>query len=147
MESHLSPFRSFVHQQNQVANLLDFKSCARNASFSQKIMRVKEAGEIKTSARGVKAPGLIGKLLLLVDPIAVKRGLKLRDAGLAQRRPDVCAQSVKEVIKFQDASGRMLERRRDHALKMVSQDGRQSRAGSWPAKHEEAENRAKIEPK
>ena len=120
MQSHLAPFRGFVDQQDEVANLFDFKRCAGNARLGQKIVRVEEAGEFEASAGRVKAAGFVGKLLLLVDPCAVERGLQLRDPGLAQRRADVCAQNVTKVIEFQDACGRMLERRRDHALMMVS---------------------------
>jgi hypothetical protein len=72
------------------------------------------------STTGVETPVFIGNLLLLVDPCAIKRGLQLRNAGLAQRRADVFAQDVMEVREFQDAGRRMLERGRDHASSMVA---------------------------
>src|ERR1044071_6845282 len=123
MEGHLPPFGGFIDEQDEVANLLDLQRRAGNARFGQKIVCVEEAGEVEASTGGVKAARFVGKLLLVVDPCAIERGLQLRDAGLAQWRADVCAQNVTKVIEFQDAGGRMLERRRDHVSMMVSQDG------------------------
>ena len=119
-QGHLTPLGGFIDEQNEVANLLDFESCAGNACLGQKIVRIEKAGEVEASTGRVKAARFVGKLLLLVDPCAVKRRLKLRHLGLARRRADVCTQSVKEVIKFQDAGGRVLERRGNHADMMVS---------------------------
>ena len=134
VQRHFSPFRSFVDEQDEVANLLDFERGAGNARFGQKVVRVEEAGEFEATAGGVEAARFVGKLLLLVDPCAVERGLQLRDAGLAQRRADVGAQNVTKVVEFQDAGGRMLERRRDHAVMMVSQPGRGRDAAGWAAR-------------
>jgi hypothetical protein len=103
MNGHLTPFRGFVHEQDEVANFVNFKGCAGNARFSQKIMGVKESGKVKASAGGIKAAGLVGELLLMVDPRTVERRLQLRHARLAQRRADVEPQNITKVIKFQDA--------------------------------------------
>ena len=81
MQRHLSPFRRFVDEQDEVANLLDLKRCAGNSRFGQKVVRIEKAGEFEASAGGVKAAGFVGKLLLLVDPCAIKRGLQLRTPG------------------------------------------------------------------
>jgi hypothetical protein len=124
VQSHLSPLRRFIDQQDEVTNLHDLERCAGNARFGQKIVCVEKTGEVEASAGGVKAARFVGQLLLLVDPCAVERWLQCRHLGLAQRRADICAQNVTEVIEFQDAGGRMLERSGDHAVMMVSQQGR-----------------------
>src|SRR6185369_1188251 len=103
MQRHLTPLGGFIDEQDEVANLFDFKRCAGNARFSQKIVRIEKAGEFEAPTGGVKTARFVGKLLLMVDPCAIKRGLKLRDAGLAQRRADVCAQNVTKVREFQNA--------------------------------------------
>src|SRR4029077_14561369 len=120
-------------EQDEVANLCDLQRCAGDSRLGQQAVRIEEAGKVEAAAGGVEAPRFVGKLLLLADPCAVERGLELRDPGLAQRRADVCAQDVKEVVEFQDAGGRVLERRRDHAVMMLAQRGRRSRAAGWPA--------------
>src|SRR5579864_4884841 len=124
MQGHFTPFGRFIDQQDEVANLFDLERCAGNARFGQEGVSIEKAGEFEVSAGGVKAARFVGKLLLMVDPCAVERGLQLRDAGLAQRRADIRAQNVTKVREFQDASRRMLERRRDHAVMMVSQERR-----------------------
>ena len=37
MQRHLSPFRGFIDQQDEVANLFDLQRCAGNARFGQKL--------------------------------------------------------------------------------------------------------------
>ncbi len=103
MERQLTPFRGFVHEQDEVANLVNFKRSTGNVGFSQESVCVKESGKIKAAAGGIEAACLVGKLLLAVDPCAVKRGLQLGDARFAQRRADIKRQNVTKVIKFQDA--------------------------------------------
>src|SRR6266853_4085325 len=135
MERDLAPLGGFVDEQHEVANLGDLQRGAGNARLGQQAVCIEEAGEIEAAAGGVKAPRFVGELLLLVDPGAVERGPQLRDAGLAQRRADVCAQNVTKVIEFQDAGGRVLERLRDHALMMVSRrrgDGGNGVQGKGP---------------
>ena len=98
-----APLGSAVGDQHNVADLSGLKSGSADARLLDQLSDFGQAGEFETSADAAILADFGRELLLRLNPGAIERRQKFRDAALAQRRRGVAGEQVAQRLELKQA--------------------------------------------